>query len=84
MNETIDIQYLADCPDVISTIASWVFEQWGQQYKMESVNVQLELFANRMNRDKFPIAMVAFLGSQPVGTASLKIREMNSHSHLLY
>lgn len=54
MNETIDIRYLADCPEAIPTLASWVFEQWGQQYKMESVGVQLELFANRTNRDKIP------------------------------
>ncbi len=84
MNKTIDIQYLADCPDVIPTLASWVFEQWGRQYKMESVSVQLELFAKRKNRDKIPLALVAFLGAQPVGTASLKIREMTTHTHLLY
>lgn len=84
MIETIDIQYLADCPEVIPTLASWAFEQWGQQYKMESVNVQLELFAHRANRDRLPLALVAFLGSQPVGTASIKIREMTTHPHLMY
>jgi hypothetical protein len=46
MNETIKIKHLADCPDVIPTLASWAFEQWGQKYKMESVRVQLELFAD--------------------------------------
>lgn len=84
MNETIDIKHLADCPEVIPTLASWAFNQWGQQYKMESVSVQLELFANRVNRDKIPLALVAFSGTQPVGTASLKVREMTTHSHLLY
>lgn len=84
MNETIDIKYLADCPEVIPTLASWTFNEWGQQYKMESVTVQLELFADRVNRDKIPLALVAFLDSQPVGTASLKVREMTTHTHLLY
>jgi GNAT superfamily N-acetyltransferase len=84
MNDTIDIKYLADCPETIPTLASWTFEQWGRQYKMESVRVQLELFANRMNRDKIPLALVAFLGAQPVGTASLKVREMTTHTHLPY
>jgi hypothetical protein len=65
MNETIDIRYLADCQEVIPMLASWIFEQWGQQYKMESIRVQLELFANRTNRDKIPLAIVAFLGPQP-------------------
>ncbi len=82
--ETIDIKYLADCPELIPTLASWAFKQWGRQYKMESVGVQLEFFANRANRDKIPLALVAFLDSQPVGTASLKIREMTTHTHLQY
>jgi hypothetical protein len=45
MNEIINIHFLADCPEVISTLASWVFEQWGQQCRIESVRVQMELFA---------------------------------------
>ncbi|MGD9364969.1 MAG: GNAT family N-acetyltransferase [Desulfobacteraceae bacterium] len=84
MNETIEIRYLADCPEVIPALASWTFEQWGQQYKMESIRVQLELFANRVNRDKIPLSLVAFLDTQPVGTASLKVREMTTHTHLPY
>lgn len=51
---------------------------------MESVGVQLELFARRVNRDKLPLALVAFLDAQPIGTASLKIREMTTHIHLPY
>jgi GNAT superfamily N-acetyltransferase len=84
MNETMDIKYLADCAEVIPTLASWVFDQWGQQNKMESVRVALEFFYSRVNRDKIPLALVAFLDSLPVGTASLKIQEMTTHTHLLY
>lgn len=84
MNETMEIKYLADCPEVIPTLASWTFEQWGQQYKMDSVRVQFKLFADRLNRDKIPLSLVAFLDTQPVGTASLKVREMTTHKHLPY
>ncbi len=84
MNETVDIRHLADCPETIPTLASWVFGQWGQQYKLESVGVQVELFANRTDRDKIPLSYVAFSGSEPVGTASLKIQEMTTHTHFLY
>jgi GNAT superfamily N-acetyltransferase len=84
MNETIEIKFLVDCPEAIPTLALWVFEQWGQQYKMASVDVQLELFADRVNRNKIPLSMVAFLDSRPVGTASLKTREMTTHTHLPY
>jgi GNAT superfamily N-acetyltransferase len=84
MNEAIDIKYLADCPEVIPTLASWVFEQWGRQNKMESASVPMALFSKRVNRDRIPLALVAFLDSQPVGTASLKVQEMTTHTHLLY
>lgn len=84
MNKTIEIKYLADCPELIPTLASWIFEQWGKQYRIESIRVQLELFANRINRDMIPLSLVAFLDAQPVGTASLKIREMTTHTHLPY
>jgi hypothetical protein len=84
MNEIINIPYLAECPEVIPTLASWVYEQWGQQYRIESVRVQMELFANRTNRDKIPLALVAFQGTHPVGTAFLKNREMTTYLHLQY
>ncbi len=84
MNETVDIRYLSDCPEVIPILASWVFDQWGQRYEIESPGVQVKLFANRTNQDKIPLAFVAFSGSQPVGTASLKIQEMTTHPHLGY
>ena len=80
----MEIKYLADCPEVIPTLASWTFEQWGQQYQMESIRVQLKLFADRVNRDKIPLSLVAFLDTRPVGTASLKVREMTTHTHLPY
>ena len=82
MNEIIDIRYLADFPKVISTLASWIFDEWHEQYDMTSIDDQIELLSNRMNRDRFPLTLVAFLESQPVGTASLKLKEMTTHTHL--
>jgi hypothetical protein len=38
----------------------------------------------RMDRDKVPLALVAFQGSEPVGSASLIIREMETHPQFLH
>jgi len=82
MNETFDIRYLVDCPKVIPTLARWTFDEWHKPYGIRSMDDQVEVFNNRSNRDRFPLAFVAFHQSQPVGTASLKLREMTTHTHL--
>ncbi len=84
MDEPVEIGYLADCPEFIPTIASWVFRQWGEMYRMKSVNEQIERLSERLNKNRFPIAFVALAGSAPVGTASLKIQEMTTHKHLYH
>jgi len=78
------IRYLADCPELVPVLARWVFDEWREQYRISSVDDQIELFMQRTNRNRFPLALVAFSGDEPVGTASLKLREMTTHTHLVY
>lgn len=78
----VSIEYLADHPRCVLTVAKWVFDHWGKMYRMQSVEEQLGRFSERLNKDTFPIAFVALLDGKPVGTASLKLREMTTHPHL--
>ncbi len=76
---TIDIHYLADHVNLTRLIATWFYEEWGIPHPKNSVeNVEKRLF-NQMNRDRLPLISIAFQGVEPVGSASLKIREMETH-----
>ncbi len=78
----VTIPYLADHPQHVPVIAEWAFRHWGRMYRMPSLEWQIERISERLNKDRLPIAFVALAGSEPVGTASLKIREMTTHPHL--
>lgn len=84
VHEPIAIEYLASRPELVPILASWVFDYWGKMYRMKSVAEQIEKISERLNTDRFPLALVALIGSVPVGTASLKIQEMTTHKHLYH
>lgn len=84
MHEPAAIEYLANHPEFVPVLASWVFDHWGKMYRMQSVKEQIEKISARLNIDRFPLAFVALIGSTPVGTASLKIQEMTTHPHLYH
>lgn len=73
----IDIKYLADHPEFISQIATWYFNQWGHEESGGSVERTFERLKSKLNRDRAPIPIVALAGGKLLGTAQLKIREMD-------
>lgn len=84
MHEPVAIEYLANYPGLIPVLASWVYGYWGKMYRMKSVEEQIAKISGRISTDRFPLAFVALADSVPVGTASLKIREMTTHKHLYH
>lgn len=66
------ILHLADVPEAIPVVAEWLFNEWGQHRKgnsLEKVRGRLEL---QLNKEKLPITIVTLLNKTPVGTASLR------------
>jgi predicted N-acetyltransferase YhbS len=78
------IEYLADHPDLVPCIAGWFYREWGGRSPDDSLRVFTERLLARMNRDKPPITLVAFKDEEPVGTAALKIQEMETHPQYQY
>lgn len=74
MNTRID--YLADHQRTVPVLAQWLFEEWGHCYPDTSVDTMASQLRARMHRDRSPLALVAFEAGEPIGTASLKIREV--------
>ncbi len=72
----IAVDYLADHPDVIPVIARWLFDEWGYRSPDGSVEGMVDNLQDRLQRDALPLALLAHEDKEPIGTVSLKIREV--------
>jgi len=77
----MEIQFLADCPEVIPAIAC--LHQLEMKLGVES-NYQgsIDKFQQRCNRDSLPLSLVAFVDTLLIGSASLVECDLPSHLHL--
>ena len=75
----IEVEFLADHPDLTSILAAWFFDQWGQNNPNLSPEILEAAVKERLNRDFPPLCLVAFHRQKPVATAALKVREMETH-----
>lgn len=73
------IAYLADHPHVIPTLAAWFYEEWAYLHPGRTQAYVEQTIAERVNKDKVPLALVAFEGSEPIGTVCLKVYEGDRH-----
>lgn len=74
----IRIEYLADHPECIPALAAWFYEQWGWFLPLESSAETIAIkFRTHINRDAPPIALVALDGTELLGTASLRVHDMD-------
>ena len=77
INKTIDssthIQLLKNCPEVIPTLAEWIYEDWSPYDRALTKEKMVMSFKGRLNDDQLPCVLVALKDSQPVGVISLKI-----------
>jgi len=80
----LEMGYLADRPELVPLLADWFFKEWGGRGPSSTLDGFTERLSGRLNRDQPPITFVAFLGDEPVGTAALKIREMETHPQYEY
>ena len=76
---SVEVAYLADHPEAIPRLADWFFTEWGQSdppFSREEFEAQ---FRERLNRDRLPLTMIAFKDGNVAATASLRIREVDTH-----
>jgi N-acetylglutamate synthase-like GNAT family acetyltransferase len=66
----------------ITTVASWLFNEWGRFMPgrtLESVTAKIR---ERVLSNQVPLTMVAVEGEQILGTASIVAEDLESHRHL--
>lgn len=77
----IEIVYLADRQDMISTCASWAYGQWGCQSD-GSLERSVARFTAGANREKPPVTVVAIDHHRPAGMASLWLTDYDGRPEL--
>jgi GNAT superfamily N-acetyltransferase len=75
-----EIEYLADHRDTIPILARWLFDEWGHRSPDGSVQGMADTLRARLHWDRLPLALVALQDGKPIGTVSLKIKEVEIRS----
>jgi predicted N-acetyltransferase YhbS len=75
--------YLADRPDLVPVLVDWFYEEWGRKNPVISRARIGRNLGERLNKDRVPLTIVLLRDSQPIASASLKIREMETHPQYL-
>jgi len=78
----VDVQYLADCREVVPTLASWIHDEWSYLYPEMTLQDVVGFLLERVNKEGLPLTLVAFESGEPVGTVSLKMFDMETRNDL--
>jgi GNAT superfamily N-acetyltransferase len=78
------IVYLADRADLIPELAGWFYGEWGPNYPDLTQAIIDDKLRRRLNRDRIPLVLVTLRKDSPIASASLKIREMETHPQYLH
>ena len=77
----LEICYLADHPEHLLELAQWQFEEW-DSILGESLEARITKLKTHLNRDKLPIAWVALANGQLLGSAALRLHDLEGREDL--
>ena len=78
----VRISYLIDHPEYIPQLGQWLFEQWDCILGEKTPEARINKLKAHMNRDKLPIAWVAHANGQLLGTAALRVHDLDGREDL--
>jgi GNAT superfamily N-acetyltransferase len=76
------IEPLADHPHALPLLQSWFEREWAPYYGPSGPGNAQEDLRGCCNRDRLPLALVAFADGQLCATAALKSDSVTTHKHL--
>jgi len=76
------ISYLIDHPEYVPQLAQWLFEQWGSILGEKNLETRIRKLRAHMNRDELPVAWVAHADGQLLGTAALRVHDLEAREDL--
>jgi N-acetylglutamate synthase-like GNAT family acetyltransferase len=78
----VQISYLIEHPEYIPQLAHWLFEQWDSILGEKTPENRIKKLQEHMNRDKLPIAWVAHASGQLLGSAALRVHDLEGREDL--
>jgi predicted N-acetyltransferase YhbS len=78
----MEIAYLADHTEFIPSLASWFYDEWGYLSLGGSIEDVEDSLRQHLHRDELPLALVAFSGTEVLGSASLRPYDMKTRKDL--
>jgi GNAT superfamily N-acetyltransferase len=76
------ISYLIEHPEYVPQLAQWLFEQWDAILGEETPEARIKKLKAHMNRDELPIALIAHSNGQLLGTAALRVHDLEGREDL--
>ncbi|HEX8078210.1 MAG TPA: GNAT family N-acetyltransferase [Chthoniobacterales bacterium] len=76
------IEYLADRPEAVATLAQWQHQEWGHLRPGDTIEQRYVRIRGAMNRDRVPLTVVALEEDQVLGSASLILHDMDTRMEL--
>src|SRR4026208_528556 len=73
---------LLEHPEYIPQLAQWLFDQWGSILGEKTPDARIKKLNAHMNRDQLPIAWVAHANGQLLGTAALRVHDLEGREDL--
>ena len=78
----VRISYLVEHPEYIPQLAQWLFEEWDSILGEKTPEARTKKLKAHLNRDKLPIAWVAHSNDQLLGTAALRVHDLQGREDL--
>ena len=78
----VRISYLIEHPEYIPQLGQWLFEQWDTILGEGTPGARIEKLKTHLNRDQLPIAWVAHANGQLLGTAALRVHDLEGREDL--
>lgn len=76
------IDYLANHLDAVPRLASWFFDEWAGLHPERTEADVVRLVAERAHTGRLPLALVAIEAGQVIGTAAIKVHDMETRLDL--
>ena len=77
-----EISYLIDHPEYIPQLAQWLFEEWDTVLGEKTPEARIKKLKAHLNHDELPIAWVAHANRQLLGTAALRVHDLEGREDL--
>ena len=78
----VRISYLVDYPEYVPQLAQWLFEEWGAILGEKTLEARIKKLKAHMNGDQLPIAWVAHANGQLLGSAALRVHDLEGREDL--